>query len=167
MIKKILLPNQRHFAFYNGCRNNLMDIIWGKKGMLVNSLLWYYCILQQTAPRQKCIEKHRNGRTKWRVSHAFIQPHASCLIKHNKVFGLVFTSVHCLPHDTAYPVKFLDIIRVKHWFSGRTNTILLPYINNSSCHVLLKNTHLEGMSAFIKIPLSHPTQYQKYHLFKC
>lgn len=79
----------------------------------------------------------------------------------------IFSSLHFLYHDTVNSVKFLEVIIVTHLLSIHTNTILLLYIINSSRYALLKNTHLEGMSALVKIPPSHPTKYQKYHLFKC
>lgn len=169
------------FQFYSGCRNNLMDIIWGKKeGVLVNSILWRAehpscstLILLHPPTDSLSTKMHRKTQQRQdKVKSQSCIHSAPCLLSDKAQQGIwfmlfIFSSLHFLSHDTANSVKFLEVIIVKHWLSIHTNTILLLYSNNSSCYALLKNTHLEGMSALVKIPPSHPTQYQKYHLFKC
>ncbi len=92
---------------------------------------------------------------------------APCLLSDKAQLGIwftpfIFSTWQFFPHYTALSVKFLEVKILKHLLFINTNTILLLYLNNSSC---LKTGTLKGMLAFVKIPLSHLTQYQKYHLF--
>lgn len=138
------------------------------------------CIMESRAPcmldpptDSLSTEMHR--KTQWwqdKVKSQSCIHSVPCLLSDKAQLGIWFMSfilptLHFLSHSTAHSVRFLEVMILKHLFFIHTNTIPLLYINNSSCYARLKNTYLEGMSAFVKIPLSHPTQYQKYHLFKC
>lgn len=99
----------------------------------------------------KMHRKDSDGRTKWRICFAFVQLHASRLIKRNNEFGLCLLSSPRTPsYDSAPSAESpspSDCWWIMRYSSAQQQHPAASYHYLIPLYALLKTLHLEGGSA--------------------